>query len=65
MRKQADEMADALIAAWCASRWYIQKWPLDLYSLGADELVFPAGEAFYPWPEPVPIRCDADRYAGE
>ena len=48
-----DHEADALIAAWCASRWWFGNWNVDLYKTGADRLVFPAGPAVYPWPEPV------------
>ena len=51
-----DHEADALIAAWCASRWWFGDWNVDLYKTGADRLVFPAGRAVYPWPEPVGAR---------
>ena len=50
----SDDEADALIAAWCASRWYFKNWKIDLYETIQDELYFPAGKAFYPWPESVP-----------
>lgn len=51
-----DDETDALIAAWCASRWHFKCWKTDLYCkmIRDDELYFPAGKAFYPWPEPVP-----------
>ena len=49
-----DHMADAFVAAWCASRWYFKQWTTDLYDLTPSEgYYFPAGRAVYPWPEPV------------
>ena len=49
-----DHMADAFVAAWCASRWYFKQWATDLYDLIPSEgYCFPAGRAAYPWPEPV------------
>ena len=53
-----DHEADAVIAAWCASRRYFGRWSVDLYDIDSnsddsDDLVFPAGKAVYPWPEPV------------
>ena len=45
--------ADALVAAWCASRWYFKRWKTCLYKTIADDLCYPAGKAFYPWPESV------------
>jgi predicted RNase H-like nuclease len=50
---KADDMADALVAAWCASRWWFNRWPNDLFTTILDDLTFPAGAAVYPWPEPV------------
>lgn len=50
----SDHSADALVAAWCASRWWYERWSVDLFYDVADDLIFPAGEAHYPWPEPVP-----------
>ncbi|MDA8041446.1 MAG: hypothetical protein MPJ22_03365 [Pirellulales bacterium] len=47
-----DDEADALVGAWCASRWYFGKWKDDLYlKTGQKGLHFPAGKAVYPWPE--------------
>jgi hypothetical protein len=46
-----DHAFDALVAAWCASRWHFHAWSLDLYQVGEDNLVFPAGPAVFPWPE--------------
>lgn len=48
-----DHEADALVAAWCAARWWYRRWPIDLFQSVADELKFPAGSAAYPWPEKV------------
>lgn len=50
---RADDVADALVAAWCASRWWFKRWQTDLYEAIPDVLTFPAGPAVYPWPEPV------------
>ena len=57
-RGVTDHEADALIAAWCASRSYFGRWSIDLYDIDAnsddsDDLVFPAGRATYPWPEAI------------
>lgn len=49
-----DDEADALVAAWCASRWFFKCWKTNLYKTIQDALDFPAGKAFYPWPEDVP-----------
>ena len=53
-KKPEDHEADALVAAWCASRGFFGDWRIDLYTAIEDELIFPAGPAVYPWPEPVP-----------
>lgn len=54
-KKTGDHEADALIAAWCASRWYFEHWTVNLYDAFAEQgkLVFPAREAVYPWPESI------------
>lgn len=56
--KRADDMADAVVAAWCAARGFYGNWATDLYKLGSDNLgddsvEFVAGRAIYPWPEEV------------
>lgn len=48
--KRNDDKADALVAAWCASRWYFKRWTENLFAGEVGELVFPAGDAEYPWP---------------
>lgn len=53
LKKPEDHEAHALVAAWCASRWFFEDWRVDLYTAIEDELIFPAGPAVYPWPEPV------------
>ena len=51
-----DHMADAFVAAWCASRWHFKQWTTDLYDLTPSEgYYFPAGRAVYPWPEPIRV----------
>lgn len=56
-RVHEDHMADAFVAAWCASRWYFKHWTTDLYDLTPSEgYHFPAGRAEYPWPEPVALE---------
>lgn len=52
LKRSEDHEADALVAAWCASRWAFGRWGVDLYTVGED-LFFPAGTAAYPWPEPI------------
>lgn len=53
-----DHEADAVVAAWCASRSVYGRWRWNLYDMDRDsedsgDLLFPAGEAVYPWPERV------------
>lgn len=49
-----DHMADAFVAAWCASRWYFGQWTTDLYDLTSRKrYYFPVSGAVYPWPEAV------------
>ena len=52
LARPKDHEADALVAAWCASRWTFGRWRADLYTIKED-LFFPAGAAAYPWPEPI------------
>ncbi len=47
----ARHMADAIVAAWCASRGYFNDWQPDLFKDFGSDLIFPAGAASYPWPE--------------
>lgn len=49
--KPNDHEADALVAAWCASRGYFGDWQTDLFKDFGSGLIFPAGAASYPWPE--------------
>ena len=53
-----DHSGDALVAAWCASRWHYRAWTVDLFKLplSDNDLVFPAGEAVYPWPKSALAR---------
>ena len=54
-KRKNPHRADALVAAWCASRWCFGKWDVvnNLYSAVEQKggLYYPAGEAAYPWPE--------------
>ena len=53
-RVHEDHMADAFVAAWCASRWYFGQWTIDLYDLTSRKSYhFPVCGAVYPWPEAV------------
>lgn len=56
LNDKSDDEADALIAAWCASRWFFKRWKTDLFQKFPESLHFPAGDAFYPWPEMVFVR---------
>ena len=50
-RVHEDHMADAFVAAWCASRWYFGLWATDLYDLTSRKrYYFPVCGAVYPWP---------------
>ena len=49
---KCDHIADAFVAAWCASRWSFKHWTEDLYRL-KDCLLEPAGPAIYPWPRKI------------
>lgn len=54
----ADHEADAVVAAWSVSRHIYGKWTTDLYDIdktreSSGDLLFPAGEAAFPWPEPI------------
>jgi hypothetical protein len=51
--EENDDVADALVASWAASRWYYNKWDVDLFEECSEDLVFPAGRAAYPWPESI------------
>ena len=63
LESEDEHRADALVAAWCASRWYFRDsgWTTDLYGVDShdvdshDPLYFPAGPAVYPWPEPIAL----------
>lgn len=54
-KKKADDVGDAIIAAWCASRWWFGHWPFDLYDRTQSDLEFPEGEPVYPWPRCLDI----------
>ncbi len=47
---RSDHETDALIAAWCASRWYFKRWEMNLYDQVDEDLIFPVGSPVYPWP---------------
>jgi hypothetical protein len=51
-----DDIGDALIAAWTASRWWFGQWPSDLYDRCRSDLEFPEGEPVYPWPRCIDIQ---------
>ena len=56
--KNADHEADAVVAAWSVSRHIYRKWTTDLYDIdknckNSGNLLLPAGEAAFPWPEPI------------
>jgi len=51
---EAEHEADALLAAWCASRWHFGCWQTNLYGHADEDLIFPFGSAVYPWPS---IAC--------
>ena len=51
--KRADDMADAVVAAWCAAQGFSRRWTIDLFDIPGDNLEPVAEGVAYPWPEPV------------
>ncbi len=51
--KRADDMADAVVAAWCASQGLSQRWSVNLFDAPGDRLEEVASGVTYPWPENV------------
>lgn len=51
--RQADDMADAVVAAWCAAQGYLGHWSTDLFKARNASLVYVVEGARYPWPETV------------
>jgi predicted nuclease with RNAse H fold len=51
--KRADDMADAVVAAWCAAQGFLGRWTVNLFDLPGDALDLVTSSARYPWPEPV------------
>lgn len=49
--KRADDMADAVVAAWCAAQGFSGRWVVDLFALPGDTLEHVVEAARYPWPE--------------
>lgn len=49
--KQADDMADAVVAAWCAAQGFLKRWPTELYETPGDQLEKVAKGVSYPWPD--------------
>jgi predicted nuclease with RNAse H fold len=51
--KAADDMADAIVAAWCAAQGFSRRWTINLFDIPGDDLEPVAPGVTYPWPEPV------------
>jgi len=51
--KHADDMADAVVAAWCAAQGFSTRWVIDLFQTPGDKLETVADKARYPWHEVV------------
>lgn len=51
--KCADDMADAVVAAWCAAQGSLQLWQVDLFNMPGDELELIEKGATYPWYEGI------------
>jgi predicted nuclease with RNAse H fold len=51
--KRADDMADAVVAAWYAAQGFLGRWTVNLFDLPGDALDLVTSSARYPWPEPV------------
>lgn len=51
--KRADDMADAVVAAWCAAQGDLDRWSVDLFDIPGDELERLHRAASYPWFEDI------------
>ncbi len=47
--KRADDMADAVVAAWSAAQGFIGRWQVDLFNICGDQLERIEKGATYPW----------------
>lgn len=47
--KQADDIADSVVAAWCAAQGYTQRWTINLFETPGDDLDRIEATAKYPW----------------
>lgn len=57
--KQHDDMADAIVAAWCAAQGLLKLWEVDLFHLPNNNVVPIAPSASYPWFETLePNKLD-------
>lgn len=50
LSKQADDRADAVVAAWCAAQGFYRRWTVDLFQTPGDNLEPVADGVTYPWP---------------
>lgn len=51
--KRADDMADAVVAAWCAAQGHLKHWKVDLFELSGDHLERIQEVVSYPWFENI------------
>ena len=57
--KQHDDMADAIVAAWCAAQGHLKLWDVDLFKLPNNNSVPIVPSASYPWFEALaPNKLD-------
>lgn len=53
LERQADDKADAVVAAWCAAQGFLGLWPTNLFDAPGDRLELVAENSTYPWPDRI------------
>ena len=53
LERQADDKADAVVAAWCAAQGFHGLWTNNLFDAPGDRLELVADNCVYPWPERI------------
>lgn len=53
LERQADDKADAVVAAWCAAQGFLGLWPTNLFDVPGDRLEMVAENCTYPWPDRI------------
>jgi len=53
LERQADDKADAVVAAWCAAQGFYGLWPTNLFDAPGEQLEMVAENCRYPWPDSI------------